>query len=1546
MDVRIVLVTALFKLPQVSPPFIRIIRYLTGGEENILKLGVNWLYRHVEVKLGKGILLEAVPNELFYSFHRDEISVASLLHPCKIAFFPKGAELPSGISSFVCRRVYDIADKCLWWLTDQYYINERQEEVDKLLYKTRSEMHATVQPGGRSPKPMGGPTSTSQLKSGSDGVPNTNMSFPSQVKRKKLERTEHGSEPIKRERSLKTDDGDSGQSRPESILKSEIAKITDKGGLVNSEAVQKLVQLMLPEKAEKKIDLVGRSLLAGVVAATNKFDCLSRFVQLGGLSVLDEWLQEVHKGKAGDGCSSKDSDKYGEEFLLGLLRALDKLPVNLRALQLCNIGKSVNLLRSHKNLEIQKKARSLVDTWKKRVEAEMNINDAKPGSNQAVQWAARTRPPEISQGGNKHSGGSEVPMKSSVTHISASKMSSVKPVQGEVAAKSASAPPSSMKSVPTPAIVGASLKDGHARTSVGGGGSCDLPLSAARDEKSSSSSQSHNNSHSCSSEHTKKVAFSGKEDARSSTAGSMCVNKISRRKSISGLPGPVASGVQRESGSSRSSSLHRNTASEKLSLSGLTCEKKALDVPVADGQGHKLIVKIPNRGRSPAQSASGGSFEDPSILSSRASSPVLLEKRDQVDHNIKEKSDAYQANNTSDVNTESWQSNDFKDILTGSDEGDGSPAALPDEEHRRTGEEARKNSEVSKAASSSSGNELKAGKSQEASFSSMNALIESCVKYSESNASMSSGDEVGMNLLASVAAREMSKSDMVSPSGSPLTTLAVEDSCTGNISKSKSSRRDELALDQSHPNDHTEDIEMREVCTGASLAKGGDDKTSSILSEEKPAGERGDLQQSFVEPSKRLDESIAAASVAVSPVNTLGDEGGKQVHEMKEVGSEVNSDSDPNKSKTSGSLLAQDNISNVESKSDAVERLPSHPSLKADGENQSNVNEGYKSDTQIEQKLPALKMHSDLVNKSDEVPHPSGSGEALTPENVNKRKAQKGDDMDSQSRVIQNKKQRFDHKSECMEENLEGKEVLEQRSVVETSHKMLPAVPAQESDPGVGSRCSNLNSIEVGKTEECASTIADTSFFSAPVDGKLGFDLNEGFNADEGKCGEPRTAVHLLSPLPVSVSSVSIGLPASITVAAAAKGPFVPPDDLLRSRGEVGWKGSAATSAFRPAEPRKIPELQLPDVTATKQSRPLLDIDLNVPDERILEETAFQSSAPETGSTSGTIHSRNEFIGVTGVRPSGGLDLDLNQVGETADMSQYSMSNNRRLEVPLMPAKSSSGGFSGGRDFDLNNGPVLDEGSAEPSLFSQQTWSSMSSQPAVASLRVNNADMVNFSSWFPAGTTYPAVAIPTIMPERVEQPFPGGPQRILTTSTGGNPFGADVYRGAVLSSSPAMPFPSASFQYPVFPFGTNFPLPQPNLPGGSATYMDSSSGQRLCFPPVQPQLLGPPGAVSSNYPRPYFVSLSDGSTSGGMAESSRNWGRQGLDLNAGPGCVDLESRDDTLSFARRQLSVTGSQALAEEQARMHQAAGGGLKRKEPEGGWDNDRFSYKQSSWK
>ncbi|KAK4370841.1 hypothetical protein RND71_010316 [Anisodus tanguticus] len=1582
---------ALFKPPYDSPPYIGIIRRLRLSKDNNLHLGLNWLYRPAELKLSQGILLDTTPNEIFYSFHRDETPAASLLHPCKVAFLPKGAELPTGTSSFVCRRVYDISNKCLCWLTDQDYINGLQKEVDQLLYKTRLEMHATVQPGGRSPKPMNGPISSLQLKSGSDNVQSSVASFPSQVKGKKRERGEQGSESIKREHSVKSDDS-------ESVLNFEISKITEEGGLVDCEGAAKLVQLMQPDRVDRKMDLTSRSMLASVVAATDKFDCLARFVQLKGLPVLDGWLQDVHKGRIVEFSNSKDGDISIEEFLLVLLRALDKLPVNLQALQMCNIGKSVNHLRQHKNMEIQRKARSLVDTWKKRVEAEMNVIDAKSGSNQAVTWPSKSRLHEASHSGNKNPGGSSDATRSSVTQFSASKTTSVKPTPVETSMKSASSSPGPIKQASSPS----SGKVGQPRVSAFG--SSDVPL--AREDKSSSSSQSHNHSQS----------LSGKEDARSSTAVSMRSIKISsggsrHRKLINGGPGSSVSGGQKESSTNRSSSLHRNPTTEKVLQSALSGEKM-VDVPAVEGGCHKLIVKISNKGRSPARSVSGGSYEDPTtIMSSRASSPVLSEKNDQLDRNSKEKNDAYRSNVTFDVNAESWQSNVLKDVLTGSDEGDGSPVAVLEEERSKTAGEGRKSAEVAKPASSTSGTELKSGKLHEASFSSMNALIESCVKYSEANMSMSLSDAVGMNLLASVATEEMSKSERVSPSVSPQgDSPSGGETCTAHELKSKSSPVDSSSGDHSGRNDGDAngDKEKQFIAASTSWSDGKlhayrsevteftrERRPSSSPSEETTTGEcfnssctdsqtAGDLKSDVNEKLGEMAKS-AAAPCSVSEKASDGEQS-KQFHEEKVVSTKRLDGVLDGEFGGYGSSIVEDKVTNALVSIEDLKRPVEVSASKFEGDNKNDVSRvlGVAS---TELKPPLVVAKSESAERSDKeelqqagrdsIAGRGGQSDEIDANNVNQSEKTKSDKKTVDTSVIEDKA--------ISEPNLARRNLLKDEPSAENNDisthgsdsglftkKETPGFSNAEVEKYVESRESKYSGVETDITKDCAATKGETSSrFAAAAQAsssKMKFDLNEGFISDEGKYGEPINStgpgcssnVCIMSPSTFAVSSVSSSLPASITVAAAAKGPFVPPEDLLRVKGEFGWKGSAATSAFRPAEPRKALDMHsssttisVSEASTSKHGRPPLDIDLNVADERIFEDINSQDCSLAMGSAvdhiTNLVSSKNKRSGSPAVRSSGGLDLDLNRVDEPNDVGQFSLSSSHRLEGVVFPAQASS---SGGlptvelrRDFDLNS---VDDSSAEQPLFHQSHQGNMRSQLNASSFRMNNPEMGNLSSWFAPGNSYSTMTIPSIFPDRGEQPpfpiiQPGAP-RMLGPSAVGSPFTPDVFRGSVLSSSPAMPFPAAPFQYPVFPFGTTFPLPSGTYAVGSNSYIDSSSGGRLFTPPVNSQLLGPVGAVSSQYPRPYMVALPD-ANSNGATDHSRKRSRQGLDLNAGPGAVDLEGKEESVSLVSRQLSIAGSQALADENGRMYPVAGSLLKRKEPEGGWDSESFRFKQSSW-
>ncbi|KAK8559464.1 hypothetical protein V6N13_026886 [Hibiscus sabdariffa] len=339
----------------------------------------------------------------------------------------------------------------------------------------------------------------------------------------------------------------------------------------------------------------------------------------------------------------------------------------------------------------------------------------------------------------------------------------------------------------------------------------------SRDEKRSSPSQSNSSSQSCSTDHLKSGGVSRKEDARNSAAGSGTVTKTSdssswQQQSINGFSGP--SGVQREIISSKNSSFHRTPAPEKISV-----------------WFNMLKGNIFSYGRD-------------------------------------RKSGTYQENVVTDVNVESLLRNDFKYVLTGYDEGDGSAAAVPDEENCQTKEDARKSTNVTKTAFSSSGNELKSQRLWEASFSSMNALIESCAKYSKVDACIPVEDDAGMNLLASVAAEEISKSDVALPIDSSQRNTPVENSSRGNDTVLKYSAGDEVIRDPNQFIEGAEDEHIKQGVIGNSWPEHADSKTGSYqdksgqLNEHLTSSNLGlpDIAYQFLENGK-LKEIMTGALV-------------------------------------------------------------------------------------------------------------------------------------------------------------------------------------------------------------------------------------------------------------------------------------------------------------------------------------------------------------------------------------------------------------------------------------------------------------------------------------------------------------------------------------------------------------------------------------------------------------------------------------------------------------------------------------------------------------
>ncbi|KAG2539203.1 hypothetical protein PVAP13_9NG454900 [Panicum virgatum] len=1373
---------ALFRAVDV-PPFIGLIRWIEKKEEGYPKLRVSWLYRPADVKLNKGIQFSAAPNEIFYSFHQDETSAVSLLHPCKVAFLRKGTELPAGISSFVCWRVYDIDNKCLWWLTDQDYINERQEEVNRLLHRTRLEMRAAVQSGGRSPKRLNGPSASQQPKATPDGTQNGGLS-----KGKKRDRGEQGIESAKRDRDriVKVDESEPGSLNLEDI-KSEVAKITEKGGLPNAAAVEKLVHLMQLDRTEQKIDLAGRVVLADVIAATESPDCLGRFVQSRGLPVLDSWLQEAHKGKSGDGSSPKEADKPIDDLLLTLLHALAKLPINLSALQSCSIGKSVNHLRSHKNLDIQKKAKCLVENWKKRVDAEMKSSDAKPlVSGQSVSWSGKAGFQEISNAGNKRGGSSENSPKNPVPTVSSSKVSTDKPGGTDAAAKLSPVVSASSKLQLQQTNVATNLKDQPCKSTGGTGGS-ELPT--VREEKSSSSSQSPNNSQSCSSEPSK--------DARSSTAASGGASKPSgsssrsHRRANNGL----VSGNIKEASVGRSVSLDRSLLQDKSSQTG-TASEKGVDMPSDHGNNHRLIVRFPNPGRSPARSASGGSFEDPSVTGGRASSPVVGDRHEQTDRRVKMKTESSRPHLPSDANAESWHSNDIKGAA-GSEEGDKSPCAMLDDDNSRTPDDSVKDAHVPGVACSS---ETRVGNS----FSPMNALIE--IKYSEASHSLQAGDDTAMNLLASVAG-EISKSELVSPSSSPRSSsekkLVREGDSTGKFKVES----DVGPSQDPGPTDAKKVVVGKELKNDACLVVKEEQHqtvpspeladTKAVGSSAKVETHEGRANKCNSQPASvdSKGENLDACSVPGKVEDGSADKDGADESALGNQCSLVVSN------RNSRSILAgESSLSAADKQDQGLSKSSNHKQLLGASDHPG----GFDRRDSMAGKVDLMAAE---VKKADAV------GDSSTVQNEDEKKEHAISSLADVTKlveaasplgVIKEMKETKDSSSES-NSHVKSEGLNSQRSehsVKQTSKKSSDGVSGKEDGKE-----------DLVSSDEGSSLAAHTK---SNATAKLDFDLNEGIPGDDGHQPEPAvspvistSAIHLpgLSPFTLPITS---GLqPAPITVAAPAKGPFVPPENLLRAKPEIGWKGSAATSAFRPAEPRKV--LEMPITTrdipvshaAGKQSRPTLGFDLNVADDQALEEDVPQSSAQTTCSESGNTRSRD------GSSRSAGIELDLNRADEVADNGQFVTNASHRVEVPLLPARSlprvfSNAGTNSSRDFDLNRGPCLDDASTEPTPKNLPTKNTGSIQfiPQVPGVRMNNAAMSNISPWFAAANPCGPVPIQPFLPSR-EQPYPieaaPGTQRIIVPTADSGQFGGDASRAPVISSSPTMVFHPPAYQYQHLP---------------------------------------------------------------------------------------------------------------------------------------------------
>eukprot|EP00250_Pteridium_aquilinum_P018332 c24037_g1_i2 orf=2939-5635(+) len=520
-------------------------------------------------------------------------------------------------------------------------------------------------------------------------------------------------------------------------------------------------------------------------------------------------------------------------------------------------------------------------------------------------------------------------------------------------------------------------------------------------------------------------------------------------------------------------------------------------------------------------------------------------------------------------------------------------------------------------------------------------------------------------------------------------------------------------------------------------------------------------------------------------------------------------------------------------------------------------------------------------------------------------------------------------------------------SVSFTTTKEEPVTAAGVVDP----------ELESSTPDKMPSSSKDTICGSRDVERPV-FDLNEGFVAEEvpqASATHPIVSAPtpaLTSPdSPSGVAAQASPLAAPIAVMAATKGAFIPPSNLTRTKSELGWKGSAATSAFRPAEPRRIAENSLPPLDATaatctsmdvssqsgKQIR-LLDIDLNVADERLIEDSCIVSRLPVIPLNEARIADG----GSGALRP----ELDLNRVDGNDEGMSPLMSVSRDADVS--PARSSMSHMTTPRvmlDFDLNDRLGCEETVVEE-VSSHHSNPERSGIPVAGGMR-QDSDHVNVAPWYSAASSMPAASMvmPAYTASRSESSYPvvaaPGSKSVVTMGHNFGPFGSDLYRGAAaaaVSSSAASYTTSmpASFSYAGFPFGAGFPFTSASYNMGSTPHISAANSPPFLTAP--PSQLVSAGAVVSPYGRPYLMgSIRDMS---GTTESSVPWARPSLDLNSGPDVgTDLDARDGIGPRADVGLSQLSYQQAG--------SLGGTLKRKEPEGSFDSLRSGFKQqTAWR
>ncbi|CAB4265553.1 unnamed protein product [Prunus armeniaca] len=453
-----------------------------------------------------------------------------------------------------------------------------------------------------------------------------------------------------------------------------------------------------------------------------------------------------------------------------------------------------------------------------------------------------------------------------------------------------------------------------------------------------------------------------------------------------------------------------------------------------------------------------------------------------------------------------------------------------------------------------------------------------------------------------------------------------------------------------------------------------------------------------------------------------------------------------------------------------------------------------------------------------------------------------------------------------------------------------------------------VNSENVGTIpEQCTNDMESSQVTEAAQEPELipekslcnFFDLNQEVCSDE----MDRPVNPVSTPIPVSRPVAAAGLPVA----------------PLQFEGAIGWKGSAATSAFRRASPRRFSDGDKNLSTGatsdgSKQRLDCLDIDLNVAEggDDLGKQIPVSSGLPSGESSVEVSQNR-----------SGRPNLDLNRIDDDGDALPSGLRmegqflNNRNGRRSPSPASSSSSMQPSMRNFDLNDRPYFHNDSTDQGP-------GKSSQTANA-----------------YGWPKPDASVISIMGTRVEINRTDAPQTLSLANGKAIETAADVSMartGNLLDMGSTVSYTHS----PVF--GYNGLATGPTMsfssamygPGGTIPYMVDSRGA-----PVVPQIMASPSVVPPPFSQsPFIMNLSATAQPGlNGAGPSRP---PSFDLNSGF-MVEGGNRDSGLRhlFIHGQSGRSMEDHLRNNSQPPPSSSTVGGKRKEPDSGWESFPFSYR-----